>query len=102
MNAEELYGEGLEQYWNGDFEGAIASCDRALAIRPDYLAWNLRKQAIDKLESKSVGIKAGLHIAWNKWGMTLSKLGRYEQAIVSFDKALEIKSDYYQVWYNRA
>ena len=31
----------------------------------------------------------------------LSKQGRFDNAIKSYDKAIEIKPDYYEAWYNR-
>ena len=34
-------------------------------------------------------------------GNALYDLGRYEEAIVSYDKALEIKPDLHEAWYNR-
>ncbi|NER32712.1 MAG: tetratricopeptide repeat protein [Oscillatoria sp. SIO1A7] len=101
MNADELYSQGLEQYWNGDFEGAVASCDRALAIRPDYLAWNLRKEAIDKLEGKDLEVKPDDLMLWFNRGNFLNKLGRYQEALASFDKALEIKPGMPVLWNNR-
>ena len=33
--------------------------------------------------------------------MALGDLGQFEQAIVSYDKAIEIKGDYYEAWFNR-
>jgi len=48
--------QGNKQYNLGDFEGAIASLDKALEIKPDY------------------------HVAWYSRGVTLSNLGRVEDA----------------------
>ncbi|MHC5861094.1 CHAT domain-containing protein, partial [Nostoc sp.] len=39
--------------------------------------------------------------AWYNRGITLRSLGRFEEAIASFDKAIEIKPDDHQVWVNR-
>ncbi|MEG4581573.1 tetratricopeptide repeat protein [Microcoleus sp. MON1_C5] len=75
--AEAWWDRGNEQYNLGDFEGAIASLDKALEIKPDY------------------------HVAWYSRGVTLGNLGRVEDAIASYDKALEIKPDYHEAWYNR-
>ena len=36
----------------------------------------------------------GWGCSWNNRGIALKKLGRLEEALVSFDKALEIKADY--------
>ena len=38
---------------------------------------------------------------WNKGGNEQYNLGDFEGAIVSYDKALEIKPDYHEVWNNR-
>uniref|UniRef100_UPI0011788002 CHAT domain-containing protein n=1 Tax=Calothrix rhizosoleniae TaxID=888997 RepID=UPI0011788002 len=46
-------------------------------------------------------IKPDYHEAWYNRGLALGNLGKYEQAIVSWDKALEIKPDYHKAWYNR-
>jgi tetratricopeptide (TPR) repeat protein len=75
--AEAWWDRGNEQYNLGDFEGAIASLDKALEIKADY------------------------HVAWYSRGVTLSNLGRVEDAIASYDKALELKPDYHEAWYNR-
>jgi tetratricopeptide (TPR) repeat protein len=32
----------------------------------------------------------------------LMNLGRYEEAIASYDKAIEVKPDYHEAWYNNA
>ncbi len=69
--AEAWCDRGNEQYNLGDFEGAIASLDTALEIKPYE------------------------HEAWNNRGNTLINLGRLEEARSSYDKALEIKPDYH-------
>jgi superkiller protein 3 len=61
-----------------DYQSAIASCDQALAINPDY------------------------HGAWTNRGVALVNLGRVEEAISSYDQALAINSDFHQAWYNKA
>ncbi|MCA2814274.1 MAG: tetratricopeptide repeat protein [Microcystis sp. M090S1] len=38
---------------------------------------------------------------WHKKGLIHQMGKEYEQAIASYDKALEIKPDYHQAWYNR-
>ncbi|WP_353571073.1 tetratricopeptide repeat protein [Candidatus Albibeggiatoa sp. nov. BB20] len=40
-------------------------------------------------------------VAWYIQGFALGKLGRYKEAIVSYDKALNIKPDNYKAWNNR-
>ncbi|WP_414588282.1 CHAT domain-containing protein, partial [Scytonema sp. PCC 10023] len=39
--------------------------------------------------------------AWNNRGVALGNLGRHEEAIASYDKAIEIKPDYDSAWNNR-
>jgi tetratricopeptide (TPR) repeat protein len=58
--AKEWYDRGKEQYIKGDFEGAIASFDKALEIKPDY------------------------HEAWLYRGNALRNLVRLEEAIASY------------------
>ena len=40
--------------------------------------------------------------AWYNRGKALGELGRLEEAIASYDKAVEIKPDLHQAWYNKA
>ncbi|TBR61751.1 hypothetical protein B4U84_13555, partial [Westiellopsis prolifica IICB1] len=57
--AEVWLNRGVEQLEAGDFEGAIASWDEAVKIKPDFdLVWTIR-------------------------GIALRQLGRYEEAIAS-------------------
>ncbi|PID58434.1 MAG: hypothetical protein CR986_07825 [Ignavibacteriae bacterium] len=41
------------------------------------------------------------HGAWNNKGNALDGLGRQEEAIAAYDKALEIKPDSHEAWYNK-
>ena len=54
--AEEWKKRGNEQYMKGNFEGANASLEKALEIKPDY------------------------HVVWYSRGVTLGNLGRFEDA----------------------
>ena len=110
-SAEAWKKRGNEQYNLGDFEGAIASWDKALEIKPDYHeAWNNRGNALSNLGrledaiasyDKALEIKPDYHEAWNNRGVALYRLGRLEEGIASLDKALEMKPDYHEAWYNR-
>jgi tetratricopeptide (TPR) repeat protein len=75
--AEVWFSQGVQQDQAGDVEGAIASYDKALEIRPD------------------------LYEVWFNRGNALSNLGRFEEAIASYDKAIEFKPDFHEGWYNR-
>lgn len=41
------------------------------------------------------------HQAWYAKGYALDDLGRFEEAIASYDQALKFKPDYHQAWNNR-
>ena len=75
--AKAWFYRGNEQNRKGDLEGALASFDKALEIKPDY------------------------HEAWYNRGITLSNLGRLEEAIASYEKALEFNPDDHQALYGR-
>ncbi len=42
-----------------------------------------------------------ISLVWNNRGNVLDDLNRYEEALQSYDKALEFKPDDHQAWYNR-
>ena len=46
-------------------------------------------------------LKPDDHAAWNNRGIALYKSGSYEDAIASYDKALQFKPDYHEAWHNR-
>jgi predicted O-linked N-acetylglucosamine transferase (SPINDLY family) len=52
------------------YQGALASYDRAIALKPDYAE------------------------AYNNRGNSLSELKRFEEALASYDKAIALKPDY--------
>ena len=47
-------------------------------------------------------IKSDYHVAWLNRSVALSDLGRYDEAIISYDKAMEIKPDDHQAWHARS
>jgi len=95
-----------------EYEAAIASYDRALAIQPDkHAAWNNRGISLGNLGryedaiasyDRAVAIKPDYYEAWNNRGVALKNLGRDEDAIASYDRALAINPDFHQSWYNRS
>lgn len=72
--AEEWYGLAVSE---SDPEKKIEYFDKVLALKPDF---------------------AG---AWNLKGLEFVILKRYEDAIASFDKALEIRPSYLEAKYNK-
>ena len=75
--AERYYKEGSDFFKQGHYPEALASCDKAIAINPDYAD------------------------AWNGRGVALHELGRYTEAVASYDKAIAIDPDYAEVKQNR-
>jgi len=102
---------GIQQHEVGNFEGAIASFDQALKIKPGgYDVWYNRGKVLNNLEryeeaiasfDQALKFKLDFQPAWFNRGNVLSDLGQYEKAIASFDQALKFKPDYPQAWNNR-
>jgi len=94
-----------------DYENAITSWEKLLAIKPDYHeAWCDRGVALSTLGRKeeavqsydrAVAIKPDDHKAWHMRGVALSALGRKEEAVQSYDRAVAIKPDDHEAWYVR-
>ncbi len=110
--AEAWCDRAREQYMKAEFEGAIASLDKALEIKPDYhQAWNNRGVILgDNLKEyekaiasydKALELKTDYQEAWCGRGAALYNLGRLKEVIASCDKALELKPDNDAAWYNR-
>ncbi|MDF5733384.1 MAG: tetratricopeptide repeat protein [Rhizonema sp. PD38] len=105
------FNKGNQQYKIGDFLGAIASYDKAIAIQPDdYQVWCNRGDTLSHLGrneeaiasyDKALTIQPDFYLAWCNRGDTLRDLGRNEEAIASYDKALTIQPDFYQAWCNQ-
>ena len=74
QEVRELYEQGVDCYYAGDLEGAIAAFKTALEIDLKF------------------------YKAWNGLGNTLSGLGRYSDAIAAFETALEIDLKFYKAW----
>jgi tetratricopeptide (TPR) repeat protein len=78
----------------GRYEEAIASYDRSLELKPDDTIW-------DKQEIVSLNLNRYEAEIWYSRGYALDQLGRYEEAIASYDRNLELSSDNYAVLYRR-
>jgi tetratricopeptide (TPR) repeat protein len=70
--------QGEQQVDIGDFEEAIVSYDKAIAIKPDF------------------------HDAWRCRGAVLcDNLQKYAEALESFEKAIEIEPEDFYTWHNK-
>ena len=111
QEAQAFFYQGIQQFNNEDFVGAIDSYDKALAIIPDASEiWYNRANALFKLQHIEESIanydialeyKPDKYEAWNNRGNALFKLERVEEAIASYDIALQLQPDYQQAWYNQ-
>ncbi len=95
----------------GRYEEAIASYDRAVAIKSDlHEAWHDRgislgilgrhEEAISSYD-RAVAFKSDFHESYYDRGVALDNSGRYEEAVASYDRAVAIKPDEHKAWHNR-
>ena len=87
---------------NEDYEAAVSSLDNAIKARPNQpIKLNPISRFFQRLLKKKVQTIKGFEEAWLGRGYALGNLGRYKEAISSYDKALEINPDNNLPWYNR-
>ena len=93
------------------FAEALASCDRALALRPDYAEAHLnRGNALNGLGrfdkalasyDRALAVRPDYAEAFANRGLTLHELQRYEEALANHDQALALRPDYAEALLNR-
>ncbi|MGB5959328.1 MAG: serine/threonine-protein kinase [Coleofasciculaceae cyanobacterium] len=90
---------------------AIASCNQALALKPNYpeALWS-KGNALDqeqrpadslKLYEQATALKPDFAEAWNNLGVALLNVGRASEAVAALDKATALKPDFASAWANR-
>jgi serine/threonine protein kinase/Flp pilus assembly protein TadD len=108
-----------EAYWGRCYslnslqqpQEAIASCNQALAIKPNYpeALWS-KGNALDqeqrpadslKLYEQATALKPDFAEAWNNLGVSLLNVGRASEAVGALDKATALKPDFAAAWANR-
>lgn len=107
---ESWFNLGLKQASAEDFQGAIASWDKALKLNPHLSeAWHNRGSALGRLGkyeeaihsfNRAINIAPERYQAWNDRAHALYQIHKWEQAVESWDKAISIMPDNYQFWYN--
>src|SRR5258706_6478487 len=109
-HAEALTNRGVALRGLKRFDDALASYDRALAIKPDVEAFNNRGNTLQDLQrfddalasyDRALAIKPDHAEVLNNRGVALNQLERFDEAIASFDRALAINPDYAEAHYNR-
>ena len=108
---ESWFDLGLKQASAEDFQGAIASWEKALKLNPNLSeAWHNRGSALGRIGkyeeaiqsfNRAINLAPTRYQAWNDRAHALYQIKKWEQAIASWDKAISIMSDHYQFWYNR-
>ncbi len=83
------------------FAEAIADCDQALAINPNYAdAWSKKGLALFQLEqyvpaltaaTRAVALNANDATAWYVKGICLEETGKSEEAEMAYAKSLELE-----------
>ena len=76
LPADDYFNRGNTLCLSGDYEGAIKAYDQDIQIQP-------------------------FHEVYQNLGLALFYLDREEDALVSFNKAIELDKTFYQAWYNR-
>jgi len=104
--------EGLKYQQAENFSRAIACCDRALSLKPDYqIGWAMRGDGLFKLKryelavasyNKATELKPDDWEAWYNQAMALFELSRHAEAIASFQRSLKLKPDFAPAWKNLA
>jgi tetratricopeptide (TPR) repeat protein len=107
-SADDWLEQGQVLFEQGDYEGAIACYERAVAIEPSnvevWLNYGKALRQVERFEEaiatcdKAIQLKPDSYKAWCGRGIALSALGCHEEAISSYDKALHLKSDEHRVW----
>ena len=100
--AGKLYNEGNSLLKAGNYNGAISSYDKALAIEKDYRIYYQKgvaqKKANNLNESKSsleecIKLKNDFEPGYNALGGVFFSMGDYDQAIKNFEKVLTLSNN---------
>jgi len=114
-NADALHLIGLLAYQVGRYSEAIENIEKAIAVRPGVAVYlgNLG-MAYDKLGKEEESVKCfmkaveidsrynGAHWAYYNLGVYFKDRGEMGKALENYDKAIEIKRDFYDARWNRS
>jgi protein O-GlcNAc transferase len=93
------------------FDAALASYDKALALKPDYpVAVSNRGNVLKELKrydealkcyDDAIALAPDYAEAFNNRGMTLNELRRFEDALAAYDKTIALKPGFLEAHVNR-
>lgn len=109
--ALQLYNQSTKLLKTESYEKAIATLDRALEIKPNFVqALTDRGYALGKLGrqlekfstcDRAVQIDPSFPEAWNCRGLAQADLGKYDEAILDYDRAFAIDRNHLRALYNK-
>ena len=112
FTANDYVEQGKALYFEGRYDDAIASHDKAIQIESDNpRAWFSKGAVLTKLQQyqdaiacydRATQIKLDFSEAWFGRGTALAKLQQYPDAIASYDQVIQIKPDFYLAWFGKA
>ena len=112
LTANDYVEQGKALYFEGRYDEAIASHDKAIQIESDNpRAWFSKGAVLTKLQQyqdaiacydRATQIKPDFSEAWFGTGTALAKLQQYPDAIASYDQVIQIKPDFYLAWFGKA
>ncbi len=111
-SAERCVGVALKLLELGQFEEALAACNRAIRLDPTYVnAWNGKGAALIYLGRITEALTAydrALEfdpknaVAWTNKGFALNYLGRHSEALAASDQVIQLHPGYaYAAWINK-
>lgn len=112
FTASDYIEQGKAFYFEGRYEEAIASHNKAIQIESDNpRAWFGKGAALTKLQQydeaiaaydRATQLKPEFSEAKYGRGAVLTKLQQYDDAIAAYDRVIEIKPDFYLAWVGKA
>lgn len=101
-DAKKLYNEGNSKREAGDFNGAIQSYDKALAISKDYRIYynkgisqkklNLHQESIVTL-TDCIKLKPDFDLGYNARGGSYFSLNMFDEALADFEKVISVSTN---------